>query len=379
MKSSGKKLSLPAYDDIFSTEESRVDDAREKVVQIPLSELHPFAEHPFRVFDDEKMQETVDSIAENGVLVPAIARPRPEGGYELISGHRRKHGCELLGLETMPVIVRDLTDDQAILMMVDSNIQRETLLPSERAFAYKMRLDAMKRTHGRPSLRNVSQFETQKRTDQLMAEQTGESRATIQRYIRLTQLLPELLDMVDNRKLGMNPAVEISFLTKEEQADLLDAIESEQAMPTLAQAQRMKKFSYAKRLTVDVMREILGEARGADRSTGVIAYNDLREYYPSHFTDQMIHDEEDEDDNLTDLHPNISPATNAEFSRMLDLTDNAISREHMSHLAANTGKPKHAALMHEQSEKLWHEAFRSMCKYVAMSHDDTISHIMQEL
>ena len=224
MKSSGKKLSLPAYDDIFSTEESRTDDAREKVVQIPLSELHPFAEHPFRVLDDEKMQETVDSIAENGVLVPAIARPRPEGGYELISGHRRKHGCELLGLETMPVIVRDLTDDQAILMMVDSNIQRETLLPSERAFAYKMRLDAMKRTHGRPSLRNVSQFETQKRTDQLMAEQTGESRATIQRYIRLTQLLPELLDMVDNRKLGMNPAVEISFLTKEEQADLLDAI-----------------------------------------------------------------------------------------------------------------------------------------------------------
>ena len=291
MKSSGKKLSLPAYDDIFSTEESRVDDAREKVVQIPLSELHPFAEHPFRVLDDEKMQETVDSIAENGVLVPAIARPRPEGGYELISGHRRKHGCELLGLETMPVIVRDLTDDQAILMMVDSNIQRETLLPSERAFAYKMRLDAMKRTHGRPSLRDVSQFETQKRTDQLMAEQTGESRATIQRYIRLTQLLPELLDMVDNRKLGMNPAVEISFLTKEEQADLLDAIESEQAMPTLAQAQRMKKFSYAKRLTVDVMRAILGEARGADRSTGVIAYNDLREYYPSHFTDQMIHDD----------------------------------------------------------------------------------------
>lgn len=288
MKSSGKKLSLPAYDDIFSTEESRVDDAREKVVQIPLSELHPFAEHPFRVLDDEKMQETVDSIAENGVLVPAIARPRPEGGYELISGHRRKHGCELLGLETMPVIVRDLTDDQAILMMVDSNIQRETLLPSERAFAYKMRLDAMKRTHGRPSLRNVSQFETQKRTDQLMAEQTGESRATIQRYIRLTQLLPELLDMVDNRKLGMNPAVEISFFTKEEQADLLDAIESEQAMPTLAQAQRMKKFSYAKRLTVDVMRAILGEARGADRSTGVIAYNDLREYYPSHFTDTRM-------------------------------------------------------------------------------------------
>ena len=162
MKSSGKKLSLPAYDDIFSTEESRVEDAREKVIQIPLSELHPFAEHPFRVLDDEKMQETVDSIAENGVLVPAIARPRPEGGYELISGHRRKHGCELLGLETMPVIVRDLTDDQAILMMVDSNIQRETRLPSERAFAYKMRLDAMKRTHGRPSLRNVSQFETKK-------------------------------------------------------------------------------------------------------------------------------------------------------------------------------------------------------------------------
>ena len=160
MKGNGKKLSLPAYDDIFSTEESRADAAREKVMDIPLSELYPFADHPFRVVDDEKMQETVDSIAENGILVPAIARPRPEGGYELISGHRRKHGCELLGLETMPVIVRDLTDDQAILMMVDSNIQRETLLPSERAFAYKMKLDALKRTVGRPSLKNVSQLGT---------------------------------------------------------------------------------------------------------------------------------------------------------------------------------------------------------------------------
>ena len=195
MKGNGKKLSLPAYDDIFSTEESRADAAREKVMDIPLSELYPFADHPFRVVDDEKMQETVDSIAENGILVPAIARPRPEGGYELISGHRRKHGCELLGLETMPVIVRDLTDDQAILMMVDSNIQRETLLPSERAFAYKMKLDALKRTVGRPSLKNVSQLGTQKRSDQLMAEQTGESRNQIQRYIRLTHLIPELLEM----------------------------------------------------------------------------------------------------------------------------------------------------------------------------------------
>lgn len=288
MKSNGKKLSLPAYDDIFSTEESRADAAREKVMEIPLSELHPFADHPFRVVDDEKMQETVDSIAENGVLVPAIARPRPEGGYELISGHRRKHGCERLGLETMPVIVRELTDDQAILMMVDSNIQRETLLPSERAFAYKMRLDALKRTVGRPSLKNVSQLGTQKRSDQLMAEQTGESRNQIQRYIRLTHLIPELLEMVDNKKIAINPAVELSFLTTDEQVNLLDAIDSEQAYPSLGQAQRMKKFSTAKRLSIDVMRAILGEAKGVEKSVGAIELAPFREIFPKSYSDKQI-------------------------------------------------------------------------------------------
>ena len=291
MKGNGKKLSLPAYDDIFSTEESRADAAREKVMDIPLSELYPFADHPFRVVDDEKMQETVDSIAENGILVPAIARPRPEGGYELISGHRRKHGCELLGLETMPVIVRDLTDDQAILMMVDSNIQRETLLPSERAFAYKMKLDALKRTVGRPSLKNVSQLGTQKRSDQLMAEQTGESRNQIQSYIRLKHLIPELLEMVDNKKIAINPAVELSFLTHDEQVNLLDAIESEQATPSLAQAQRMKKFSTAKRLSIDVMRAILGEAKKADLNTGFIPINDVRQFFPKGHTDQQIRED----------------------------------------------------------------------------------------
>ena len=216
MKSSARNIQLKSVDDLFATEEIREDVQREKVRNIPLGELHPFRNHPFKVKDDAAMQDTVDSVREYGVLVPAIARPDPAGGYELIAGHRRHHASELAGKETMPVIVRDLDDDAATIIMVDSNLQREELLPSERAFAYKMKLDAMKRQAGRPSRENVSQVGTQKRSDQIMAEQVGESRNQIQRFIRLTELIPELLDMVDERKIALNPAVELSYLKKEE-------------------------------------------------------------------------------------------------------------------------------------------------------------------
>ena len=221
-----RKMELTSYEDIFSTEESRQDATREKVMEIPLSELYAFRDHPFKVQDDERMLDTAQSIREYGVLVPVIARPRKDGGYELISGHRRKRGCELAGLETMPVIVRDMDDDAATIVMVDSNIQRESLLPSERAFAYRMKLEAMKRKAGRLP-KNVSQLGTQKRSDQLMADQVGESRNQIQRFIRLTKLVPSLLDMVDEKKIAFNPAVELSYLRQQEQTELLDAMESE--------------------------------------------------------------------------------------------------------------------------------------------------------
>ncbi len=214
-------ISLTSYDDIFTTEESRTDKKLEKVQNIPLSELYPFKNHPFRVVDDESMLRTVESVAQYGVLAPAIARPREEGGYELVSGHRRHHASELAGLETMPVIVRNLDDDAAVILMVDSNLQRETILPSERAFAYKMKYEAVKRQCGRPSKENVSQVGTQKRSDQLLAEQMGESRNQIQRFMRLTELIPELLTMVDEKKISFNPAVELSFLKPEEQRDFL--------------------------------------------------------------------------------------------------------------------------------------------------------------
>ena len=220
MKSSAKKVELASVDDLFSTEESRADAQREKVMEIPLSELHPFRNHPFKVKDDEAMMETADSVRKYGVLVPAIARPDPNGGYELVAGHRRHRASELAEKETMPVIVRDLDDDAATIIMVDSNLQRESLLPSERAFAYKMKLDAMKRQAGRPSKENVSQVGTEKRSDQLLAEQVGQSRNQVQRYIRLTELIPELLDMVDERKIALNPAYELSFLKKEEQSEI---------------------------------------------------------------------------------------------------------------------------------------------------------------
>lgn len=290
MKSSARNIELKSVDDLFATEESRADAQREKVQEIPLGELHPFRNHPFKVKDDAAMQDTVDSVREYGVLVPAIARPDPDGGYELIAGHRRHHASELAGKETMPVIVRDLDDDAATIIMVDSNLQREELLPSERAFAYKMKLDAMKRQAGRPSRENVSQVGTQKRSDQIMAEQVGESRNQIQRFIRLTELIPTLLDMVDERKIALNPAVELSYLKKEEQTLLLEAMDSEQATPSLSQAQRLKKFSQQKMLSLDVMRAVMSEEKKTDLDRVTLKNETLRRYFPKSYTPKQMED-----------------------------------------------------------------------------------------
>ena len=290
MKSSARNIELKSLDDLFATEESRADAQREKVQEIPLGELHPFRNHPFKVKDDAAMQDTVESVREYGVLVPAIARPDPNGGYELIAGHRRHHASELAGKETMPVIVRDLDDDAATIIMVDSNLQREELLPSERAFAYKMKLEAMKRQAGRPSRENVSQVGTQKRSDQIMAEQVGESRNQIQRFIRLTELIPTLLDMVDERKIAFNPAVELSYLKKEEQTLLLEAMDSEQATPSLSQAQRLKKFSQQKMLSLDVMRAVMSEEKKTDLDRVTLKNETLRKYFPKSYTPKQMED-----------------------------------------------------------------------------------------
>ena len=290
MKSSAKNIRLTSVDDLFSTQESREDAQREKVVEIALSQLHPFQNHPFQVRNDQAMQETAESIREYGVLVPAIARPDPNGGYELIAGHRRHRASQLAGKETMPVIIRELDDDAATIIMVDSNLQRETLLPSERAFAYKMKLEAMKRQAGRPSKENVSQVGTQKRSDQLLAEQVGQSRNQIQRYIRLTELIPELLELVDERRIALNPAYELSFLKKEEQTNLLDAMESEQTTPSLSQAQRLKKFSQEGRLSLDVMRAILIEEKKSEVDRVTLTGDTLRKYFPKSYTPQRMQD-----------------------------------------------------------------------------------------
>ena len=294
MKSSGRNIKLTSYDDLFSTEESRADAQREKVMEIPLSELHPFRNHPFKVLDDEKMQDTAESIREYGVLVPAIARPREDGGYELISGHRRKRGCELAGLDTMPVIVRDLDDDAATLVMVDSNIQRENILPSERSFAYKMKLDAMKRQAGRPSKENCDQVGhnfSGKRSIDIMAESSPDSRNQIQRYIRLTNLIPPLLDMVDAKQIAFNPAVELSYLKQNEQTQLLDAMDSEQATPSLSQAQRLKKFSQEERLDLNVMRAITSEEKKADVDRVTLPCDKLSRYFPKSWTPRQMEEQ----------------------------------------------------------------------------------------
>ena len=290
MKSSAKKVELASVDDLFSTEESRADAQREKVVEIPLSELHPFKGHPFKVKDDEAMMETADSIKQYGVLVPAIARPDPEGGYELVAGHRRHRASELAEKETMPVIVRDLDDDAATIIMVDSNLQRESLLPSERAFAYKMKLEAMKHQGDRVDL-TCSQVGNKlegKKSSEILAEQVGQSKNQIFRYIRLTELIPELIDMVDEKKIALNPAYELSFLKKEEQVDLLDAIDSEQATPSLSQAQRLKKYSQEGHLTLDMMRVIMGEEKKSDLDKVTFTSDTLRKYFPKSYTPQRM-------------------------------------------------------------------------------------------
>ena len=283
MKSSAKKIELASVDDLFSTEEGRQDAKLEKIQEIPLSELHPFKNHPFKVKDDEAMMETADSIKQYGVLVPAIARPAPEGGYELVAGHRRHRASELAEKETMPVIVRDLDDDAATIIMVDSNLQRESLLPSERAFAYKMKLDAMKHQGERVDLTS-SQVGTKLRADEILAQQAGSSRNQVQRYIRLTELIPELMDMVDEKKIALNPAYELSFLKKEEQVDLLDAMDSEQATPSLSQAQRLKKYSQEGHLTLDMMRVIMSEEKKSDLDRVTFTSDTLRKYFPKSYT-----------------------------------------------------------------------------------------------
>ena len=288
MKSSAKNIKLASVDDLFSTEESRAAENLEKVMEIPLTELHAFKNHPFKVRDDEAMMETADSIRQYGVLVPAIARPDPNGGYELIAGHRRHRASELAEKETMPVIVRDLDDDAATIIMVDSNLQREELLPSERAFAYKMKLEAMKRQAGRPSKENVSQLGTQKRSDQILAEQVGQSRNQIQRYIRLTELIPPLLDMVDEKKIAFNPAYELSFLKPEEQQMLIETMDYEQATPSLSQAQRMKKFSQDGKLTEDVMLAIMSEEKKDDLDKVTLTGDTLRKYFPKSYTPKKM-------------------------------------------------------------------------------------------
>ena len=288
MKSSAKKIELASVDDLFSTEEGRQDAKLEKIQEIPLSELHPFKNHPFKVKDDEAMMETADSIKQYGVLVPAIARPDPEGGYELVAGHRRHRASELAGKETMPVIVRALDDDAATIIMVDSNLQRESLLPSERAFAYKMKLEAVKHQGARTDLTSRQVGEKSQTSIQKVADQAGESQRQVQRYIRLTELIPELMDMVDEKKIALNPAYELSFLKKEEQVDLLDAMDSEQATPSLSQAQRLKKYSQEGHLTLDMMRVIMGEEKKSDLDRVTFTSDTLRKYFPKSYTPQRM-------------------------------------------------------------------------------------------
>lgn len=290
MPRKGANISLSSYDDIFETDESRADSQLEKVQKIPISELVPFKNHPFKVVDDEAMLRTTESIAQFGVLTPLIARPLEDGGFEIISGHRRAHAAEAAGLTEVPVIVRDMDDDAATVLMVDSNLQRENILPSERAFAYKMKNEAMKRTAGRPSKENVSQVGTQKRTDQLMAEEMGESRNQIQRYIRLTNLIPELLDMVDQKQISFNPAVELSYLTPEEQQHVIEAMDFTQAAPSLSQAQRLKKLSQEGGCSLEAMQDILGEVKKGDLERVAFKSEQLRKYFPKSYTPKQMSD-----------------------------------------------------------------------------------------
>lgn len=286
MPKNSLNVSLKGADDIFSTEESRQEQQREQVQQIPIGELFPFKNHPFKVLDDESMQRTVESVEQYGVLSPLIARPRPEGGYEIISGHRRQHAAQLAGLDTLPVIVRNMDDDAAVLLMVDSNLQRETILPSERAFAYKMKLEAMKHQAGRPTQDNYSQVGNNFGTlsSKEMAEELGTSKNQIFRYIRLTNLVPELLDMVDEKKISFNPAVELSYLDTNQQRDFLEAMQDTQNAPSLSQAQRLKKLAQEGHFSYDVAFAVMGEEKKDELDKVVIKNDTLRKYFPESST-----------------------------------------------------------------------------------------------
>lgn len=287
MKSSAKNIVLAAYDDLFvPTEEISTNENHETIQEISLSQLHSFKDHPFKVLDNEDMANLVESIKQYGVLVPVIVRLDPAGGYELIAGHRRHHASKLAGLETIPALVRSLDDDAATIIMVDSNLQRESLLPSERAFAYKMKLDAMKRRAGRPSKENLSQVGTQKRSDELLAEQVGESRNQIQRYIRLTKLVEPLLAMLDEKKIALNSAYKLSFLSKDEQAALIKVIKRTQIMPSLSQTQRLKTFSEDGTLSEAVISAILSKKKADKAEKVTFKTNTLKKYFPDNYTTQ---------------------------------------------------------------------------------------------
>ena len=290
MPKSNANLALKGLDEMFSTEESRQEQKREQVQQIPVDALHPFTNHPFKVLDDEAMTRTVESIAQYGVLAPLIARPRPEGGYEIISGHRRQHAAELAGLDTLPVIVREMTDDAAVILMVDSNLQRENILPSERAFAYKMKLEAIKKQGARSDLTSGQFVQKSKLSIEQVAEGTGEGYKTVQRFIRLTNLIPELLDLVDEKKISFNPAVELSYLDEAQQRDFLQAMDETQNAPSLSQAQRMKKLAQEEKFTYEAAFAIMGEAKKDELDKVVIKNDTLKKYFPRSYTPRQMED-----------------------------------------------------------------------------------------
>lgn len=290
MPKNSLNVSLKGADDIFSTEESRQEQQREQVQQIPIGELFPFKNHPFKVLDDESMQRTVESVEQYGVLSPLIARPRPEGGYEIISGHRRQHAAQLAGLETLPVIVRNMDDDAAVLLMVDSNLQRENILPSERAFAYKMKLEALKNQGARSDLTSGQIVQKSKLSIERVAEDAGEGYKTVQRFIRLTNLIPELLDMVDEKKIAFNPAVELSYLDESQQRDFLEAMNDTQNAPSLSQAQRLKKLAQEGHFSYDVAFAVMGEEKKDELDKVVIKNDTLRKYFPRSYTPKQMED-----------------------------------------------------------------------------------------
>ena len=285
-----ENLALKGLDDLFSTEENRQEEQREQVQQIPIDALHPFTNHPFKVLDDEAMTRTVESIAQYGVLAPLIARPRPEGGYEIISGHRRQHAAQLAGLDALPVIVRNMDDDAAVLLMVDSNLQRENILPSERAFAYKMKLEAIKNQGARSDLTSGQIVQKSKLSIERVAEDAGEGYKTVQRFIRLTNLVPELLDMVDEKKISFNPAVELSYLDTNQQRDFLEAMQDTQNAPSLSQAQRLKRLAQEGHFSYDVAFAVMGEEKKGELDKVVIKNDTLRKYFPRSYTPKQMED-----------------------------------------------------------------------------------------